>query len=104
MHLSAPSPRVEATTLRDNPLSEAKPQFWRALAALDDGTERLICLGRSTVQVRGSYQAAFDDLLDAVERPRVWRVTLQRWQGAPDRGRWADDAPLPVPAPGAAAA
>ena len=104
MHLHTTPPRAQSSPRRDGPLSEAKPQVWRALASLDDGSQRLICLGRSTVQVRDCYRAALDDLLDAAERRRVRRVTLQRWHGAPDLGRWADDSPLPLPAPGRAAA
>jgi hypothetical protein len=99
MPLTATSPRAHSGPRLSHPLSEAKPQVWRALACLDDGSERLLCLGRSTVQVRDGYQAALGDLLDAGERRRVRRVTLQRWHGAPDLGRWADDSPLPLPLP-----
>ena len=79
--------------------SEAKFQGWRALAVFDDGREGLLYVGRSTTQVRAGYAAAYAEVLDAEERARVSRITLQRWQGAADQGGWVTKAALPVPTP-----
>src|SRR4051812_10698322 len=77
--------------------TEAKLQGWRALAVFEDGSEFLICLGRSTTQVRNAYSGAFMELLDEEERAQVRSVSLQCWQGAPDEGKWVAKGTLTVP-------
>lgn len=77
--------------------TEAKPQCWRAVAVFDDRPEALIYLNRSSPMVRAGYRAAFMDLLDEEERGHVKSVSMQRWQGAPDSGRWVHQSDLPVP-------
>lgn len=77
--------------------TESKPQGWRALAIFEDRSERLIYLGRSTSQVRAGYVAAFDELLDAEEKALVRRISLQCWNGAPDRGHWVAKSTLAIP-------
>lgn len=77
--------------------TESKPQGWRALAVLEDGSECLVYVGRSTTQVRGGYASAFLDLFDEEERARVSHISLQRWNGAPDAGYWTEQARLSVP-------
>lgn len=78
--------------------TEAKPQIWRAVAIFEDGApEALLYLGRSSSQVRTGYVDAFQELLDDDERSRVTSVALQRWNGAPDAGRWMHQSNLKVP-------
>jgi hypothetical protein len=77
--------------------TESKPQCWRALAIFEDRRERLIYVGRSTTQVRAGYAKAFLELLDDEEREQVRQITLQRWNGAPDAGRWVQQTTLTVP-------
>ena len=77
--------------------TEAKPQCWRAVAVFDDRPEMLLYLNRSSPQVRAGYRVAFMDLLDEDERGHVKSVSMQRWQGAPDSGRWVHQSDLPVP-------
>ena len=77
--------------------TEAKPQCWRAVAVFDDRPEMLLYLNRSSPQVRTGYRGAFMDLLDEEERGHVKAISMQRWQGAPDSGRWVHQADLPVP-------
>lgn len=77
--------------------TEAKPQCWRAVAILEDRSERLIYLGRSSTQVRGGFAQAFQELFDDDERDRVTSIALQRWNGAPDAGRWVQQANLSLP-------
>lgn len=78
--------------------TEAKAQGWRAVAVFDDGRpEALVLLGRSSTQVRAGYVESFMDLLDDEERDHVQSVALQRWQGAPDAGRWMHQTNLKVP-------
>ena len=84
--------------------TEEKLQGWRALAVYTDGGECLLCVGRSTTQVRAGYAAPFAELLDEEERGRVGRIVMQCWQGAADRGHWVNKSDLPIPAPKAAAA
>jgi hypothetical protein len=64
----------------------------------DDRTDRLIYLGRSSTQVRTSFTTAYFDVLDDEEREHVRSISLQRWQGAPDAGRWMHQTNLSVPA------
>jgi hypothetical protein len=78
--------------------TEAKLQCWRALAIAEDRTEHLIYLGRSSTQVRAGYAAAFWEVLDAEERARIKQIALQRWNGAPDEGRWVQQTTLAIPA------
>jgi hypothetical protein len=79
-------------------LTEEKPQGWRAVAIFDDRVDRLIYLGRSSTQVRNSLSQAYFDVLDEEEREHVRSISLQRWHGAPDAGRWQHQANLTVPA------
>ena len=70
-------------------LTEAKPQIWRAMAIFDDDREALLYLGASSQQVRAGYLKAFQEVLDDEEREHVERIDLERWNGAPDAGKWA---------------
>jgi hypothetical protein len=78
-------------------LTEAKPQCWRALAVFADCSERLLYLGRSSQQVRNGYANAFFEVLDEEEREQVQSIQLQRWNGAPDAGRWLLQTTLTIP-------
>jgi hypothetical protein len=78
-------------------LSETKLQGWRALAIEEDRTEHLIYLGRSSTQVRAGYAAAYWEVLDEDERARIKQISLQRWNGAPDEGRWVQQTTLTIP-------
>ena len=77
--------------------TEAKPQGWRAVAVFDDRTDRLIFLGRSSTQVRANFADAYFEVLDDEERDHVQSISLQRWHGAPDAGRWLHQTNLNVP-------
>ena len=77
--------------------TEAKPQGWRAVAVFDDRTDRLLYLGRSSTQVRAQFGQDFFEVLDEEERDHVRSISLQRWHGAPDAGRWIHQANLTVP-------
>ena len=77
--------------------TEAKPQCWRAVAVFDDRTDRLLYLGRSSTQVRANFGQAFFEVLDEEERDHVRSISLQRWHGAPDAGRWMHLSNLNVP-------
>ena len=77
--------------------TESKPQCWRAVAVFEDRPSLLIYLGRSSTQVRGSFAAAYFEVLDDEEREQVRSVALERWQGAPDAGRWIQQTTLSVP-------
>jgi len=77
--------------------TEAKPQGWRAMALFDDRGDRLIYLGRSSTQVRAGFAQAFFDVLDEEERDHVRSISLQRWHGASDAGRWLHQTNLAVP-------
>jgi hypothetical protein len=77
--------------------TEAKPQCWRAVAVFDDRPEALLYLNRSSPTVRAGYRSAFMELLDDEERGHVKSISMQRWQGAPDSGRWVHQSDLPVP-------
>jgi hypothetical protein len=78
--------------------TESKAQGWRAVAVFDDErSEALILIGRSSTQVRAGYVDSYMDLLDEEEREHVQSIALQRWQGAPDAGRWMHQTNLKVP-------
>jgi hypothetical protein len=77
--------------------TEAKPQGWRALAIFDDRSDRLIYLGRSSTQVRAGFVQAYFEVLDDEEREHVRSISLQRWHGAPDAGRWMHQTNLTIP-------
>ena len=79
--------------------TEAKPQGWRAVAVFDDRAEQLLYLHRSSTQVRAGLRTAFFELLDDEERQHVKAIALQRWNGAPDAGRWVHQSNLNVPQP-----
>ena len=77
--------------------TEAKPQGWRAVAVFDDRTDLLVYLGRSSKQVRDNFLSAYFEVLDDEEREHVRSISLQRWHGAPDAGRWLHQTNLNVP-------
>jgi hypothetical protein len=77
--------------------TEAKPQGWRAIAIFEDRSERLIYLGRSSTQVRTNFAQAYFEVLDDEEREQVRSISLQRWHGAPDAGRWMHQTTLNIP-------
>ena len=77
--------------------TEAKPQGWRAVAVFDDRTDRLLYLGRSSTQVRANFVEAYFEVLDEEERDHVRSISLQRWHGAPDAGRWLPQTTLVIP-------
>ena len=77
--------------------TESKPQGWRAIAVFDDRPDRLIYLGRSSTQVRAGYVSAYLELFDDEERDHVQSVRMERWQGAPDAGRWMQQSTLTIP-------
>ena len=77
--------------------TEAKFQTWRALAVFEDGSECLLYVGRSTVQIRAGYADACREVLDEEELSRVRQIKLQCWQGAADKGRWVPMGTLAVP-------
>ncbi len=79
--------------------TEAKPQGWRAVAIFDDRAEQLLYLHRSSTQVRSGLRGAFFDVLDEEERQHVQSISLQRWHGAPDSGRWVHQTDLSIPMP-----
>ena len=59
------------------------------MAIFDDGRyDQLLYLNRSNTQVRAGYRTAFFEVLDEEERSHVKAIALQRWNGAPDSGRW----------------
>jgi hypothetical protein len=57
----------------------------------------LVYLGRSSTQVRANFAAAYVEVLDDEERDHVRSISLQRWHGAPDAGRWMHQTNLTVP-------
>ena len=77
--------------------TEAKPQGWRAVAVFDDRGDRLLYLGRSSTQVRAGFAQAYMEVLDEEERDHVASISLQRWHGAPDSGRWIHQTNLILP-------
>jgi hypothetical protein len=77
--------------------TEAKPQGWRAMAVFDDRSDALLYLGRSSTQVRAGLTEAFFEVLDDEERDHVRTISLQRWHGAADAGRWMHQTNLSIP-------
>lgn len=77
--------------------TESKPQCWRAVAMFDDRPDQLIFLGRSSTQVRAGFAGPYFEILDEEEREHVRSVALQRWNGAPDSGRWVHQTALNIP-------
>jgi hypothetical protein len=77
--------------------TESKPQCWRAIAVFDDRSDQLLYLGRSSTQVRQGFVQAFFEVLDQEERDHVRSISMQRWHGAPDAGRWVHQTSLKVP-------
>ena len=77
--------------------TESKPQGWRAMVLFDDREDRLLFVGRSSTQVRAGFATAFSEVLDDEDREHVDSISLQRWHGAPDAGRWVHQTNLTIP-------
>lgn len=78
-------------------LGEEKFQNWQAVAILKGGTEALLCLGRSSAQIRRDYVIACLDGLSSDDQQRTVEIELRQWQGTPDRGKWKAIDPLRHP-------
>ena len=78
-------------------LTEAKPQCWRAVAVFEDGREALLYLGMSSQKIREGYAAAYFDILEEDERAMIKTISLQRWNGAADAGKWTQTTTLNIP-------
>lgn len=77
--------------------TESKAQVWRALVVFENRSEMLLFVGRSSEQVRANIEPAFNDLLDDEEKSKAQSISLQRWHGAPDAGRWMHQTNLTMP-------
>ena len=53
----------------------------------------------AAVLIRAGYRTAFFEVLDEEERSHVKAIALQRWNGAPDSGRWVHQTNLTLPTP-----
>ena len=78
-------------------LTEAKAQGWRAVAVFDDRPDGIVYLGRSSTQVRAGYAEAYLEIYEDDEREHVQTISMQRWQGAADAGRWLHHTNLKLP-------
>ncbi|MSR32823.1 MAG: hypothetical protein EXR99_15110 [Gemmataceae bacterium] len=77
--------------------TESKPQVWRAVVGFDNRSEMLLFVGRSSEQVRANIESAFNELLDQEEKEKAQSISLQRWNGAPDAGKWMHQTNVPMP-------
>jgi hypothetical protein len=78
-------------------LTENKPQRYRAIAIYANGDEGLLYLGQNFNQVQEGYDIPYFELLTSDERAKVAKISLQKWMGMPDAGRWEDQRELPIP-------
>jgi len=76
---------------------DSRPQGWRAMAVFSDRSERLLYLGRSSAQILAGFAQAFFEVFDDEEREQVRSISLQRWHGAPEAGRWLHQENLEIP-------
>jgi len=76
---------------------EERAQNWRAVAVFPDRPEQLIYLGLSCQQVRDGMVASFFEMFDDEERSLVTSISLQRWTGTPDMGKWQQTGTMAVP-------
>lgn len=77
--------------------TESKAQGWRAIAIFNDSSEALVYIGRSSRTVRDEFLESLTELFDEEERSRISSISLQRWEGASDAGRWLHQMPLRMP-------
>lgn len=70
---------------------------YRALAVSDDGKESLIYLGVNTAHVRDNYASPWHELFDPEAQQEVTKISLQKWFGSPNFGRWVDQDILTIP-------
>lgn len=80
-------------------LRETKFQTWRALALSEAGKEHLIVLGNSSEQVKRNYAQAFSEVLTVDEQSVICKISLEKWNGVADCGKWANQDFLKVPQP-----
>ena len=96
-----PSPQAPKASVesRIDSIVEHSLKSWRAPGAAIGIVrgDRLIYLGRSSTQVRSNFAPAFFEVLDDEEREHVCSISLQRWHGAPDAGRWLHQTNLNIP-------
>lgn len=78
--------------------STTNVQDWRAVAHLASGSERLLCIGESSSQVRAAYIGAWGDVIRDEDRPAVQSISLQRWSGQVWAGQWEHHMALDIPA------
>ena len=70
---------------------------WRAVAHAYYGAQHLIYMGSSMEQVRKNYPGSFYEILQNGEQMSINRITLEKWSGKPELGRWVVNDNLKVP-------
>lgn len=72
-------------------------QDWRAIAKFGNGKEALVVLGATQFQVSQTYQESFLEIIHPDIQSVCTGITLQRWKGEPQRGKWVDVGALRLP-------
>jgi len=70
---------------------------WRAVAHNFYGEEHLLYVGISFEQVKKNYSGSFYELLTHEEQANINRITVEKFIGAHDCGRWNTQDILKVP-------
>jgi len=70
---------------------------WRAVAHAYYGVQHFLYMGISMEQVRKNYPGAFYEILQVNEQLSISRITLEKWSGVPESGRWIVTDTLKVP-------
>lgn len=70
---------------------------WRAVGHTGKNTEILLYFGISAEQVKKNYSGPFYDNLTVEEQMSIRRVTLEKWNGKPNSGKWVINDTLKVP-------
>lgn len=70
---------------------------WRAVGHTARGEQHLLYIGISAEQVKKNYSGPFYEVLTVEEQSAIRRVTLEKWNGKPDSGKWTINDNLRVP-------
>jgi hypothetical protein len=70
---------------------------WRALGHTVKNEEVILYVGISAEQVKKNYSGPFYEQLTNDEQASIRKITLEKWSGKPDSGRWLITDTLRVP-------
>lgn len=70
---------------------------WKAVAHSKTGDQHLVYMGHSIDNVKKNLAESFHEILTLEEQDNIIRISLERWVGPANRGKWVYHESLKIP-------